>query len=152
MEDSGVGSAFIEGVRNAKPQTFLSPNLRSEIIPQTFISVKPSYAWFGHYSLFFMVCQAHFMQKKSPKTRENFARIVIFFYKTIMKYLENQDKWFVIYHRVNWVYFESPLAASLTGLSFISGAGDEGKKALRVTTLYNIPHRAPIALSNPIES
>jgi hypothetical protein len=41
VEDSGVGDAFIEGVRNAKPQTFLSPNLRSGIISQTFISVKP---------------------------------------------------------------------------------------------------------------
>jgi hypothetical protein len=86
------------------------------------------------------------MQKKSPKTREKFATIVIFFNKTIMKYLENQDKWFVIYHRVNCVYFESPLAASLTGLSVIFGAGDEGKKHLRVITLYNIPHIVPKSL------
>jgi len=50
VEDSGVGSPFIEGVRNPKPQTFLSPNLRSGIISQTLISVKPSYAWFGHYT------------------------------------------------------------------------------------------------------
>jgi hypothetical protein len=63
-----------------------------------------------------------------------------------MKYLENQDKWFVIYHRGNWVYFESPLAASLTGLLVISGAGDLGKKALRVTIEYNIPHIVLISL------
>jgi hypothetical protein len=50
------------------------------------------------------------------------------------------------------VYFESPPAASLTGYLFISGAGDEGKKALRVTIEYNIPVNAPMALSNPIES
>jgi len=69
-----------------------------------------------------------------------------------MKYLENQDKWFVIYHRGSWVYFWSPLAASLTGLLFISGAGDLGKKALRVTIEYNIPVIAPTASSNPYES
>jgi hypothetical protein len=33
-----------------------------------------------------------------------------------MVFLETKDKWFVIYHRVNCVYFRSPLAASLTGL------------------------------------
>jgi hypothetical protein len=43
-----------------------------------------------------MVCQAHFMQKKSPKTREKFDHIVIFFIKTIMVFLETKDKWFVI--------------------------------------------------------
>jgi hypothetical protein len=96
VEDSGVGSAFIEGVRNPKPQTFLSPNLHSGIISQTFISVKPSYAWFGHYSLSCMVCQAHFMHKKSPQTRENFALIVMLFNKTIIEFIENQEKRFVI--------------------------------------------------------
>jgi hypothetical protein len=43
-----------------------------------------------------MVCQAHFMQKKSPKTREKFAIIVMLFYKTIIEFIENQDKRFVI--------------------------------------------------------
>jgi hypothetical protein len=50
------------------------------------------------------------------------------------------------------VYFGSPLAASLTGYLFISGAGALGKKHLRVTIEYNIPVIVPKALSNPIES
>jgi hypothetical protein len=87
------------------------------------------------------------MQKKYPQTRGKFANIVMLFIKTIMVFLETKDKWFVIYHRVNCVYFRSPLAASLTGLSIISGGGAEGKKHLRVTIEYNIPVRAPIALS-----
>jgi len=68
-----------------------------------------------------------------------------------MLFIENQDKRFVIYHRGSWVYFGSPIE-SLTGLSVIARSGDLGKKALRVTIEYNIPHRAPIALSKPIES
>jgi hypothetical protein len=92
------------------------------------------------------------MQKKYPQTRGKFANIVIFFIKTIMVFLETKDKWFVIYHRVNCVYFRSPLAASLTGLLVISGAGDLGKKALRVIIEYNIPVIAPMALSNSTES
>jgi hypothetical protein len=90
--------------------------------------------------------------KKSPKTREKLSIIVMLFYKTNMKFIETKDKWFVIYHRVNCVYFRSPLAASLTGLLFISGGGAEGKKHLRVTIEYNIPVRAPIALSKLYES
>jgi hypothetical protein len=74
------------------------------------------------------------------------------FIKRYMVFLETLDKRFVIYHRVNCVYFRSPLAASLTGLLFISGGGAEGKKHLRVTIEYNIPVIAPMALSNPIES
>jgi hypothetical protein len=92
------------------------------------------------------------MQKKYPQTRGKFANIVIFFIKTIMVFLETKDKWFVIYHRVNCVYFRSPLAASLTGLSFISGAGDLGKKALRVIILYRAPHIAPKSLSKITEA
>jgi len=79
VEDSGDWSAFIEAfvIPNLKPS--FPANLRSEIVSQTFISVKPSYAWFGHYSLSCMVCQAHFMQKKSPKTREKLSIIVMLF-------------------------------------------------------------------------
>jgi hypothetical protein len=36
----------------------------SGIVSQTFISVKPSYAGFGHYILVFKVCQAHLLHKK----------------------------------------------------------------------------------------
>ena len=71
-------------------------NLRSEIVSQTIISVKPSYAWFGHYTSKTMVCQAHLCIKKSPKTREKLSIIVMLFYKTNMKFIENQDKRFVI--------------------------------------------------------
>jgi len=73
------------------PQTFIA-----QIISQTFISVKPSYAWFGHCILSCMVCQAHFMQKKSPIIREKFETIVIFFKETYMLFIENQEKRFVI--------------------------------------------------------
>jgi hypothetical protein len=82
--------------------------------PQTFeagLYHKPSYLSNHHmqglgiisYSLWFVkpICCI----KKSPKTREKLSIIVIFFYKTNIKYLRNQDKRFVIYHRVNCVYF-----------------------------------------------
>jgi len=37
-----------------------------------------------------------FAHKKSPKTREKLSIIVMLFYKNNMKFVENQDKWFVI--------------------------------------------------------
>jgi hypothetical protein len=40
----------------------------------------------------------------------------------------------------------------MIGLLVSAVAGDLGKKALRVTIEYNIPHRAPTASSNPYES
>ena len=41
-------------------------------------------------------CMHDFAHKKSPKTREKFANIVMLFYKTNMKFIGNQDKRFVI--------------------------------------------------------
>jgi len=41
-------------------------------------------------------CMHDFAHKKSPKTREKLSIIVMLFYKTNMKFVENQDKRFVI--------------------------------------------------------
>ena len=41
-------------------------------------------------------CMHDFAHKKSPKTREKFDHIVMLFNKTIMEFIENQDKRFVI--------------------------------------------------------
>jgi hypothetical protein len=86
VEDSGVGCPFIEGVRNAWGQTILSTNHHIGILPQTIISVKPLYAWFGHYTLKTMVCQAHFMHKKNIKNQEKLYLFVIKLSKHIRNY------------------------------------------------------------------
>ena len=69
MEDSGEWSAFIEACVLSWGQTFKPPNHHSETIPQTIISVKPSYAGFGHYILSCKVCQAHLLHKKIPRNQ-----------------------------------------------------------------------------------
>ena len=91
MEDSGVWRPFIEGVRNAKPQTFFPPNLRSGIVSQTFISVKPSYAGFGHYILSCKVCQAHFMHKKISQNQGEIVDNRNLFLTNQYEIFRNQD-------------------------------------------------------------
>jgi hypothetical protein len=89
--------AFIRrGVVIPNPKPSYPANLHSGIISQTFISVKPSCAWFGHCILSCKVCQAHFMQKKSPIIREKFDHIVMLFKQTFILFIENQEKRFVI--------------------------------------------------------
>jgi len=70
VEDSGVGNAFIDGFVIPNGQTSISPNLYSRILPQTFVSVKPLYAWFGHYIASSMHCQAHLCQTFVSKISE----------------------------------------------------------------------------------
>jgi hypothetical protein len=84
VEDSGVLSAFIEGFVIFDGPNPISPNPNSGIIPQTFISVKPLYAWFGHYIPQTMVCQAHFMHKKISQNQEKLSIIVIKIYKGLI--------------------------------------------------------------------
>jgi hypothetical protein len=71
VEDSGVGSAFIDGIvifLTAKPHI---PKPCIPLIPHMNNIVKPLYAWFGHYIPNLCICQAHFM----PKPHIKFAQI-----------------------------------------------------------------------------
>lgn len=58
------------GAKPSYPQTFIA-----QIVSQTFISVKPSYAGFGHYTLNTMVCQAHFAAKPCNKKTHKWGKI-----------------------------------------------------------------------------
>ena len=89
MEDSGVGSAFKGGLviffGGAGPyhKTFILSNLKPHTLAADDITD-------------IMVCQTLKPYKKSPETREKLSIIVMLFNKTIIEFLENQDKWFVI--------------------------------------------------------
>lgn len=50
-------------------------------------------------------CMHDFAHKKSPKTREKLSIIVMLFYKTIIKFIENQEKRFVILQGVVLFFF-----------------------------------------------
>lgn len=152
--------------RNIQTSNLISPNL---ISPLYHISpILSNLKSHGHYTCKTMVCQVLLCMNMPLKSSAIFYEKILILLKNLKKVykgLVNPQKvrenfrgvrnvlsTMVCQNKGSCVYFESPPLASLTGLSLIFLAGDIGKNALRVTTLYNIPHKAPTALSNPTES
>ena len=97
MEDSGEWSAFIEAFVMSNHQT-LYPQTSYHICPilSNLISHCKVWALYMQNLGLSSPCMHDFAHKKSPKTREKLSIIVMLFYKTNMKFIENQDKRFVI--------------------------------------------------------
>jgi len=97
VEDSGGGSTFEEGRRNlfTKPQTSKPHTTYAPYCQTSYPHCKVWALYMQNLGLS-SPCMHDFAHKKSPKTREKLSIIVMLFYKTNMKFVENQDKWFVI--------------------------------------------------------
>ena len=97
MEDSGGLGTFKGGVVIffSKPHTF-KPHTTYAPYCQTSYPHCKVWALYMQNDGLSSPCMHDFAHKKIPKTREKLSIIVMLFYKTNMKFVENQEKRFVI--------------------------------------------------------